>query len=88
MDRVSQAALGENNFLVIVNSKFKSRGLFEIFKAGTEARVAGTESRGQQPLALRWPKSRGWNEVTQVVSIQREDWAGQKRSVEGKEMGQ
>lgn len=38
MDRVSQAAPGENNFLVTVNSKFKSRGLFEIFKAGTEAR--------------------------------------------------
>lgn len=86
---MSQAAPGENNFLVIVNSKCKRRGLFDIFKAGTEARVAGTESSGQQPLALRWPKSQGWNEVTQVVCV----WgggagAGQKRAVEGKGMGQ
>lgn len=43
MERVSQAAPEENHILVVVKSKFKNRGLLDIFKAGTEARVAGTE---------------------------------------------
>lgn len=40
-------ATQENNFIVIVDRKFKGWGLFGVFKAGKEARVAGTESKRQ-----------------------------------------
>lgn len=39
---MSQAATRENNFIVIVTSKFKSGGHIGIFKAGKEASIAGT----------------------------------------------